>query len=199
MTTVLGIPQISQELLDDLDRVGRRHERWTVPAYLELTGNYLVEFVRGRLEILPMPTMRHQVLASRMYDAVRAAAPPGSLVLFAGTRVKVTEETFREPDVLYIPPELRAASPNEYATGVALVVEVVSESNRDHDFETKRAEYASAGIPEYWIVDPDERQVTVLTLRGDGYATHGLFEDGAEATSLLLLTLKVDVSALFAD
>jgi Uma2 family endonuclease len=198
MTTVLGVPQISQELLEDLDRVGRKYARWTVPAYLELGGNYLVEFVRGRLEILPMPTMRHQVLASRMYDAVRGAAPPQGLVLFAGTRVKVAEDAFREPDVLYIPPELRPTARNEYAERVALVVEVVSESNRDHDLETKRAEYADAGIPEYWIVDPEERQVTVLTLRGDGYATHGLFEDGSVATSLMLPGLKVDVAALFA-
>lgn len=198
MTTVLGVPKISQALLDDLDRVGRKYERWTVAAYLELAGTYLVEYVRGRLEILPMPTMRHQVLASRMYDAVRAAAPPQSLVLFAGTRVRVAEDTFREPDVLYIPPELTSTARSEYAERVTLVVEVVSQSNRDHDLETKRAEYAGAGIPEYWIVDPEERRVTVLTLRGDHYATHGVFEDGAEATSLLLPTLRIDVSTLLA-
>lgn len=199
MTIVLGVPQVSQSLLEDLDRVGRRYERWTVPAYFELDGNYLVEYCRGRLEILPMPTMRHQVVASRMYDAVRAAAAPGGLVLFAGTRVKVSEETFREPDVLYISPEMRSATRNEYAESVALVVEVVSESNRDHDLETKRSEYASGRIPEYWIVDPQERQVTVLTLAGDGYATRGIFDEGDEATSSLLPALKISVSALFAD
>ena len=199
MTTVLGVPYISQDLVDDLERVSRKHDRWTPAAYLELNGNYLVEYTRGRLEILPMPTMRHQVVASRMYDAVRSATPPRALVLFAGTRVKVSDDTFREPDVLYIPPEHRASTRNEYAEHVALAVEIVSDSNREHDLETKRAEYALAGIPEYWIVDPEERRVTVLTLRGDAYVTHGVFDQGTQATSLLLPTLKVDVAELFAE
>jgi hypothetical protein len=58
MTTVLGVPQISQTLLEDLDRVGRKYARWTPQAYFELGGAYLVEYSRGNLDILPMPTMR---------------------------------------------------------------------------------------------------------------------------------------------
>jgi Uma2 family endonuclease len=199
MTTVMGIPQISEELLEDLDRVGRKYKRWTVPAYLELNRNYLVEYVRGRLEILPMPAMRHQIIASRVYNHVRAVAPPQGLVLFAGTRVKVSDDTFREPDVLYIPPDFRSSIRKEYVERVALAVEVMSESNREHDLETKRIEYAAAGIAEYWIVDPEQRQITVLTLFGDAYAPHGVFVDGDHATSLLLSGLTVDVSETFAD
>ena len=120
-------------------------------------------------------------------------------MLFAGTRVKVSDDAFREPDVLYIPPELRSGVRNEYAERVALVVEVVSESNRDHDTETKRVEYADADIPEYWIVDPEEREVTVLSLVGDAYATHGVFAEGSRASSVLLPNLSVDVTALLAE
>lgn len=200
MTTVMGVPHISESLLEDLDRVGRKYPRWTAAAYFELSGNYLVEYSRGRLEILPMPTMRHQVIASRAFDLIRSAVPPDGLVLFAGTRVKVAADSFREPDVMYIPPEWKAFIRKEYAERVALAVEVVSESNRDHDLETKRAEYADAEIPEYWIIDPENRRVRVLALGEDGtYSEHGEFEDGDRATSRILPTLVADVSALFAD
>src|SRR5690348_18132107 len=40
-----------------------------------------------------------------------------------------------------------------------------SESNRKLDVEIKRQEYARAGIPEYWLVDPAEGRITVLTLQ----------------------------------
>src|SRR4051794_31344693 len=114
MTIVLSLPQISQDFLEDLDRVGRKYARWTPQAYFELGGAYLVEYSRGRLEVLPMPTMRHQLIASRLHTALRAAARPADYVLFAGTRVRVTEDTFREPDVLYIPAEWAAAIHDEF-------------------------------------------------------------------------------------
>ena len=45
----------------------------------------------------------------------------------------------------------------------ALVVEVVSpgDANRSRDYRHKRTEYAARGIAEYWIVDPETRQVTI--------------------------------------
>ena len=61
-----------------------------------------------------------------------------------------------------------------------LVIEIVSENNRRHDLVTKRDEYARAGIPEYWIVDPEEETITVLVLkpRRKTYVEHGTFAKG---------------------
>jgi Uma2 family endonuclease len=42
------------------------------------------------------------------------------------------------------------------ASDVLLAVEVVSPGSRRTDHVMKRAEYADAGIPHYWIVDLDE-------------------------------------------
>jgi Uma2 family endonuclease len=197
ITAVRSVPAFSQTLLADLDRVGRKHQRWTVDAYFELDGVYLVEYCRGTLDILPMPTMTHQRVAARVYDALRAAAPPGSLVLFAGTRVKVAEEVFREPDVLYIP---SPALPDhkQYTESATLVIEVLSDSTRRHDLETKRREYAGAGITEYWLVDPEPQRISVLKLDDDAYVVHGEFGPGDRATSALLPSFNVDVTEVFA-
>jgi len=79
-----------------------------------------------------------------------------------------------------------------------LVMEVVSPDYRRHDLETKRREYAQAGIPEYWIVDPEEEQITVLTLEGERYAVHGVFERGMVAKSVLLAGFEVAVDEVWA-
>jgi len=44
----------------------------------------------------------------------------------------------------------------------AIVIEVVSPgaTNRARDYRHKRTEYAARGILEYWIMDPEERQIT---------------------------------------
>ncbi|MBT9311442.1 Uma2 family endonuclease [Leptothoe kymatousa] len=52
-----------------------------------------------------------------------------------------------------------------------LVVEVVSPGPENHrrDYIEKRNQYEWRGIPEYWIVDPENQRVTVLFLTADGY------------------------------
>lgn len=47
-----------------------------------------------------------------------------------------------------------------------MVVEVVSpgKANEERDYRYKRSEYAARGISEYWIVDPQQAKVTILTL-----------------------------------
>ena len=55
---------------------------------------------------------------------------------------------------------------NDFWTGADLVVEVVSPDDPSRDTQDKRLDYAEAGIPEYWIVNPLDETVTVLVLWG---------------------------------
>ncbi|MBD1822708.1 Uma2 family endonuclease [Cyanobacteria bacterium FACHB-DQ100] len=67
-----------------------------------------------------------------------------------------------------------------------LVVEVLSpgKANRDRDLIRKRAQYAKRGIPEYWLIDPENRSITVLALQGEEYAEIGTFQDDRSIRSL---------------
>ena len=49
------------------------------------------------------------------------------------------------------------------------MVEVLSSSTRRIDLGTKRLAYQDAGVPAYWLVDPDIPSVTVLRLAGGSY------------------------------
>jgi Uma2 family endonuclease len=51
---------------------------------------------------------------------------------------------------------------------ILLAVEVLSPSGRSYDQITKRYHYARMGVPQYWIVNPVERQMSVMLLDGDG-------------------------------
>jgi len=200
MNSVLTVPNLSQTLLEDLARVGPKYDRWTPQAYFELDGNYLVEYSRGRLEILPMPTLTHQRIAKRLFNAIQefvTSKKLGGEVLFAGTRVSVGDDTFREPDVLYVPAQWLHLMHEEFVERVGIAVEVVSESNRDHDLQTKRQEYARAGIPEYWIVDPQAQTITVLHLNGDVYTQSTATRSGDRASSTVLQGFDLEVADIF--
>jgi len=79
-------------------------------------------------------------------------------------------------------------------------MEVVSpgQENRERDLRTKRREYARAKIGEYWIVDPEEKCIIVLTLVGKTYKVHGKFGPGETAVSKLLPGFAVRVEDVFA-
>ena len=73
----------------------------------------------------------------------------------------------------------------------------MSPDDPERDLVEKRADYAEGGIPEYWIVDPRDDTITVLTLKGDEYDEHGVFRRGETATSPLLEGFTADVAAVF--
>ena len=104
---------------------------------------------------------------------------------------------FREPDILML---LDASDPryqDAYWLGADLVVEVVSPDRPERDTEEKVLDYAEAGIPEYWIVNPLDATITVLVLDGPAYRRHGHFQRGERATSHLLPSFSVSVDEVF--
>jgi Uma2 family endonuclease len=174
---------------------------WTESEYLALDANRLIELSDGCLEFLPMPTLFHQLIAQflfKLLDAFVSAHSTG-FVAIAPLPVRLWPGQFREPDIVYLRRE-RVASLRSQPQGADLAMEVVSEGaeNRKRDLEIKRQEYAKASISEYWIVDPQEQRITVLTLDGQSYRVHGEFVPGLQATSVLLPGFIVDVEAVFA-
>jgi Uma2 family endonuclease len=178
-----------------------RQGEWTEEQYLELDTNHLVELSDGCLEFLPMPDLFHQGIVQYLWEVLKTFVVAGSLgeVFIAPVRVRLWPEKIREPDVMFFKRE-RILDRRQPPHGADLAMEVVSEGaeNRKRDLKTKREEYARAGILEYWIIDPEEMRITVLTLDGPSYREHGVFGPGAAATSVLLPGFTVPVDAVFA-
>ncbi len=173
---------------------------WTEEQYLKLSDqtNHLVEYTDGTIEVLPLPTEKHQVMLAYLYELFIAVVQSrGGKVLFAPLRIRIREGRYREPDILLICDANDPRRQNRYWLGADLVVEIVSPDNIEHDTVTKRAEYAQAGIPEYWIVNPENETVTILTLSNDAYAEHGVFHRGVHAASVLLEGFTVSVDDVF--
>jgi Uma2 family endonuclease len=174
---------------------------WRDEEYLAFAAERpRVELSDGRVEVLPMPTDHHQAILKALLFLLDAyARRTGGKVRSAGLRVRLRPGRFREPDLVFLSAARLHLRGEEFWSGADLVVEIVSGGAEDRvrDLVTKRHEYAEAGIPEYWIVDPDAETITVLALRdGAEYAVHGVFERGAVATSAAFDALSADVNAV---
>ena len=173
---------------------------WTEEQYLALTDqtNRLIEFTDGRIEVLPMPTRGHHRILILLFDLFRAVVgQSGGEVLLAPLRLRVRPGKLREPDILMLLDASDSRSQDAYWLGADLVVEVVSPDRPERDTEEKVLDYAEAGIPEYWIVNPLDATITVLVLDGRDYRRHGHFRRGERATSRLLPSFSVSVDEVF--
>jgi Uma2 family endonuclease len=177
---------------------------WSEEAYLDLTDatNRPVELPDGRLGFLPIRTELHQALVGFLYHALLTFVNSRDLgvVPFPPLRVRVRPRKIREPDVLFLRKQNFHLRTNRFWNGADLVMDVVSPDAKDRqrDYQQKLAEYAEAGIAEYWIIDADKRAVTVHRLDDRKYSVHGQFAPGAQAGSVLLPGFTIDVTALFA-
>ena len=174
---------------------------WTEEEYLALDTNRLVELSDGFLEVLPMPSVLHQLLVKFLHARLEAfvSARRLGVALFAPLPVRLWHRKFREPDVVFLRPG-RISDPKGQPEGADLVMEVLSEGeeSRQRDLVTKPQEYARAGIGEYWILDPFLSRITVLVLDGASYREHGNFVPGQTATSVLLPGFEIEVSEALA-
>lgn len=76
----------------------------------------------------------------------------------------------------------------------AIVVEILSPSTEDSDTGDKRREYQSAAVPEYWIINPNDQWIEVMTQ--PSYAPQRT-QHGSAIASAQLPGLQLDPARLF--
>jgi Uma2 family endonuclease len=138
--------------------------------YLALPDEPRCELLWGHLVVTPAPIALHQrVVIALLKRLDEFALAQGHLCLVAPMDVTLFDHTVLQPDLLIVARERREIAPKWVDGAPDLVVEVLSPSTSRRDRMVKLALYAKAGVPEYWIVDPEERTIERLSLAGDAY------------------------------
>lgn len=121
-----------------------------------------VELLDGEVLVSPSPSRRHQRVLLDLAAALHAWARqhPPAAVGIAPQDIRFGPSRILQPDAFVVLSGLAddLAGPLDVVPDV--VIEVLS-ARRSLDRITKRAVYAEAGVPEYWVVDPEEARVEV--------------------------------------
>ena len=124
------------------------------------------ELVDGALLVSAEPSLQHQRVNLQVARLLQDAAPP-DLEVFLPVDVRLSALRQIAPDVTVVRRE--DATGRRLERAPLLVVEVLSPSTRTVDLVLKRRVLEEAGVPSYWLVDPDDGVVTVLELEGGPY------------------------------
>lgn len=194
-----------------VDTVFRSEERFTQQEFFEWlqrrpasdVNHY--ELIRGRIVTSPPAGWPYGSLGSRINARLFGVVEAHGLgvVQDSSAGYDLPSGDTLEPDVSFISKQRFAAGPAPVRgrfLGIVpdLAVEILSKSTARRDLGEKKEIYAQCGVTEYWIVDPDRRDVTVYR-HADGRYGAGERVGAGRIPSQVLPQLELTVEELFAD
>ncbi|MEM6644690.1 MAG: Uma2 family endonuclease [Bacteroidota bacterium] len=173
----------------------------TIADYEALEESAPYQLIGGVLIDWPTPTYLHQKVLWCLGTCMRSFAELHGLGEVVGlpTDVILSDVQALQPDVLFISNERADIITGMNVQGAPdLVVEVLSPATGYYDLTKKRRVYEQAGVREYWLVDPIERTVTILTAEDGRYIEHQRLVEEGVATSVVLDGFQITLDDLFA-
>lgn len=176
-------PRISYADLERAPEDGRRYELYD-----------------GEVFVVPAPLPRHQIVQHLIAELLRGyGRARGGVVLDSPIDIVFSDYDVLQPDVVFFRRERQGLvnldAPIRHPPD--LCVEVLSASTAATDRGRKMQMFARYGVPEYWIVDPHERQIEIYRLSGDAYARTALASAGEGVQSPTIDGLTLTVASMF--
>jgi len=174
--------------------------RKTVDDFMKLPEGARAELIEGEIFMSPSPKARHQRVGMNLTVELTGFIRLGNAgqLLAAPCDVHLPSGDIVQPDLIFVSTRNQGII-QDWIRGVPdLLVEIVSPDAPERDRIVKRRLYERNGVPEYWIVDPQEGSVEVLSLKAGAYASHGFFEKADTVTSPSIPGLSLPVASLLA-
>ena len=177
----------------------------TVEEFLELPDTEdrrKMELDEGELYLMPRPRRVHQFWHSQLNwhleSYIRAFdEPPVEVFVDFIVALSLENRTLLAPDLCLVLRELLYLVGDRMLEGAPdIAIEILS-SDRRRDLVRKRQLYAEAGVPEYWIFDPDNDTATLLALQDGEYGERAVLGPSDKVTTPLLPGLEIPLADIF--
>lgn len=163
------------------------------------------EVVQGEVYMTPPPTINHEIIVTNLADALKSHVRVHGLGQVWTGRFALSFPDdpggWVEPDLMFIRAgrDLRNAADTRFEGVPDLLVEAQSPSTAHYDEVEKLERYASAGVPEYWLVNSRQREVRVLWKPGESqYQAQMRYSPGERVSSTVVEDFAISVEAVFA-
>jgi prevent-host-death family protein len=166
----------NNQKINYVDRIGEHIEAFkdgpkkvSYEEFRELTeGNEeRLEYIDGEVYLLTAPTVKHQKVLGELYvffyNFFKGKKCTPMLSPFDVTLRKFPKDiNVVEPDLVVVCDMEENLNDKDYYMGVpALILEILSKSTKRMDLIKKMDLYRASGVNEYWVVDPDDKEITV--------------------------------------
>jgi Uma2 family endonuclease len=190
--------------LSDLDI----NKTYTYADYLKWTFDERLELIKGKIfKMSPAPGSVHQIISAavsnELYNYLKGKpckvfSAPFDVRLVRRSVDDKDVTTVVQPDICVIcdPKKVDAkgciGSPD-------IVVEILSPGNNKKELKNKYEVYEEAGVLEYWIINPTEKNLVRYNLIDGRYQAARPFTIDDELTTGILPGFSLSINELFAD
>jgi Uma2 family endonuclease len=177
--------------------------RYTYADYLTWDDDIRYELIDGVPYMMAAPSIRHQEISGEIFGLLREflkGKPCRVLHAPVDVRLKAhrKDDTVVQPDVIIVCNSKKIENGKSCIGAPDMVVEVLSPSTRYRDYLVKEKKYAEAGVPEYWIVDPEAEAVQQLILN-DGVYDVTPYKSGDTIPIHILPGCEINLTSIFAS
>lgn len=148
-----------------------KEKLYTIKDIYDLPDGERAELIDGRIYYMAPPSWSHQRISRKLHQTIanyidgnngecEALAAPFAVFL-------------NEDDINYVEPDISVICDVSKLDDKGChgapdwVIEIVSPGSKSRDYMTKLFKYRTAGVREYWIVDPDKEMVSVYVFEKD--------------------------------
>ena len=131
----------------------------------------MCQLINNQLVMSPAPTSQHQRVSRNIFRQLDKHVESNKLgeVFYAPVDVYLDEKNVYQPDILFISNERMEILQDKVKGAPDLIVEILSPKTGKLDKTNKKDVYEQAGVKEYWIVDPNSKEVIGYQLTESGY------------------------------
>ena len=172
-----------------------KEETYTVDDIYALPEGERAELIDGKMYNMAPPNTRHQEISIEVSSTIRdyIRSNKGKCKVFAApfaVFLNMDDKTYVEPDISVIC-DTEKIDDRGCNGAPDWIIEIVSPSSQRMDYSVKLFKYRSAGVQEYWIIDPGKEIVTVYKLRPEEDYGQYTFADDVPSGIYNGLSIKI--------
>ena len=174
--------------------------KFTYYDYTQLPEDKRYELIEGDFYMTPSATTRHQTVSSKLQFRLTQYVEGKNfgLVLAAPLDVVFSDEDVVQPDIIFISQDRKGIIKPENIRGAPdLVIEILSPATAARDLGVKKRLYAKHAVLEYWVVNPEDQTIEVMSWTEKGFKTEQVYPKSSALRSKILPDFTLPVGQIF--
>lgn len=168
---------------------------YTSEDYWNLPDGQRAELIDGKLYAMAPPNRIHQKLVSRLTQTIGSFidSNKGACEVYPApfaVNLNANDKIWVEPDISVICDKDKL-SDRGCEGAPDWIIEIVSPGNPKNDYTIKLFKYRTAGVREYWIVNPMKKVIQTYTFEGIEESDVYFFDDEIPSHIFDNLTIKI--------
>ncbi|SHF85917.1 Endonuclease, Uma2 family (restriction endonuclease fold) [Caldanaerobius fijiensis DSM 17918] len=185
-----------------------KQKKYTYEDYLKWDDNNRYELIEGVPYLLASPSVLHQTVVGNIYFRFKGClndrkckvfTAPLDVLLPQNEHIEEKDiDVVVQPDIFIVCDESKIKGGKNCKGAPDMIIEVLSPATASRDFITKQNLYERAGVKEYWVVSPEEKNIVVFRMdERMKYNTYGIYGEDSVVEVRIFPDLTIPVKDIF--